>query len=100
MEVLHAHCAGLDIHKDSVVACVRHMVEGKVTSQVKTFKTTTQELMALSDWLSAEGVTHIAIAYASHCTSLGRCETFSINCSLFDSLTPLAFRGGFAPGSS
>ena len=61
MEVLHAHCAGLDIHKDSVVACVRHMVEGKVTSQVKTFKTTTQELMALSDWLSAEGVTHIAM---------------------------------------
>jgi hypothetical protein len=60
MEVLHAHCDGLDIHKDSVVACVRHMVEGKVTTQVKTFKTTTQELMALSDWLSAEGVTHIA----------------------------------------
>src|SRR5580700_6427352 len=61
MEVLHAHCAGLDIHKDSVVACVRHMVEGKVTSQVKTFNTTTQELMALSDWLWAEGVTHIAM---------------------------------------
>lgn len=61
MEVLHARCAGLDIHKDSVVACVRHMVEGKVTSQVETFKTTTQELMALSDWLSAEGVTHIAM---------------------------------------
>src|ERR1700692_3005474 len=61
MEVLHAHCAGLDIHKDTVVACVRHLVEGKVTSQVKTFNTTTQELMALSDWLSAEGVTHIAM---------------------------------------
>src|ERR1700675_1715357 len=61
MEVLHPHCAGLDIHKDSVVGCVRHMVDGKVMSQVKTFKTTTQELMALSDWLSAEGVTHIAM---------------------------------------
>lgn len=60
MEVLHPHCAGLDIHKDSVVACVRHLVDGKVTTEVKTFKTTTQELMALSDWLSAEGVTHIA----------------------------------------
>src|SRR5258708_2654874 len=32
MEVLHPHCAGLDIHKDSVVACVRHMVDGKVTT--------------------------------------------------------------------
>ena len=61
MEVLHAHCAGLDVHKDSVVACVRHMVDGKVTTGVKTFKTTTQELMALSDWLSAEGATHIAM---------------------------------------
>src|SRR5467141_652922 len=99
MEVLHPHCAGLDIHKDSVVACVRHMVDGKVTTGVKTFKTTTEELMALSDWLSAEGVTHIAIAYASHCTSLGRCETFS-NRSLFDNLTPLAFLGGSDPGSS
>jgi transposase len=61
MEVLHAHCAGLDLHKDSVVACVRHMVDGKVTTEVKTFRTTTQELMSLSDWLSAEGVTHIAM---------------------------------------
>jgi transposase len=61
MEVLHAHCAGLDLHKDSVVACVRHMRDGKVTTDVKTFRTTTQELMTLSDWLSAEGVTHIAM---------------------------------------
>ena len=61
MEVLHAHCAGLDVHKDSVVACVRHMAGGKISAPVKTFKTTTQELMALSDWLSEEGVTHIAM---------------------------------------
>jgi transposase len=61
MEVLHPHCAGLDVHKDSVVACVRHMVDSKVTPRVKTFKTTTQELMALSDWLSTEGVTHIVM---------------------------------------
>jgi transposase len=61
MEVLYSHCAGLDVHKDSVVACVRHMAGGKVTSAVKTFKTTTAELMLLSDWLSAEGVTHIVM---------------------------------------
>jgi hypothetical protein len=30
MEVLHPHCAGLDVHKDSVVACVRHMMGGAV----------------------------------------------------------------------
>lgn len=61
MEVLHPHCAGLDVHKETVVGCVRHMVNGKVRTEVKTFKTTTQELMALSDWLSAEGVTHIGM---------------------------------------
>ena len=61
MEVLYPHCAGLDVHKESVVACVRHMVDGKVATTVKRFKTMTQELMTLSDWLWAEGVTHIAM---------------------------------------
>jgi transposase len=61
MELLHPHCAGLDLHKDTVVACIRHMVDGKATTEVKTFKTTTQQLMELSDWLSAQGVTHIAM---------------------------------------
>jgi transposase len=61
MEVLHAHCAGLDVHKDSVVACVRHMAGSEVKTAVKTFKTATVELIALSDWLAGEGVTHIAM---------------------------------------
>jgi transposase len=61
MEVLYPHCAGLDVHKDAVVACVRHMVDGKVTTVVKTFKSTTVELMSLSDWLLSEGCTHIAM---------------------------------------
>jgi hypothetical protein len=42
MEVLHPHCAGLDVHKDTVVACVRHMVNGIVKREVKTFDTTHQ----------------------------------------------------------
>jgi transposase len=37
------------------------MVHGAVTTDVRTFKTTTQELMALSDWLSAAGCTHAAM---------------------------------------
>jgi len=61
MELLHPHCAGLDLHKETVVACIRHMVDGKVATEVKTFKTTTQELMDLSDWLTSQGVTHIAM---------------------------------------
>jgi len=58
---LVAHCAGLDVHKDTVVACVRHRTDGKVTTTIKTFNTATQELLALSDWLSAENATHIAM---------------------------------------
>jgi transposase len=61
MEVLHPHCAGLDVHKDTVVACVRHMADGAVRRDVRTFKTTTRDLMALSEWLSAEGCTEIAM---------------------------------------
>ena len=56
MEVLHPHCAGLDVHKDSVVACVRHMVDGDVKREVRSFKTTTKGLMALSECLSVEGL--------------------------------------------
>jgi len=59
MEVLYLHCAGLDVHKDSVVACVRHMVGGTVTREVRTFKTMTTDLLAMSEWLSAEGCTHV-----------------------------------------
>ena len=36
MEVLYPHCAGLDVHKETVVACVRHMVDGKVKTAVQT----------------------------------------------------------------
>jgi transposase len=61
MEVLHPHCAGLDVHKDSVVACVRHMVDGDVTREVRSFKTTTKGLLALSEWLSVEGCAHIVM---------------------------------------
>ena len=61
MEVLYPHCAGLDVHKDTVVACGRHMANGEVRREVRTFKTTTKELLALSDWLADEGCTHIAM---------------------------------------
>jgi hypothetical protein len=58
MEILYPHCAGLDVHKDTVVACARHVTDGKVSTQVKTFKTTTEQLIALSDWLWSAGCTH------------------------------------------
>jgi len=61
MEVLHPHCAGLDVHKQTVVACARHMVNGTVNREVRTFKTTTGDLLALSEWLASQGITHLAM---------------------------------------
>jgi transposase len=62
MQVLYPICAGLDVHKDSVVACVRRVGErGQATQEVRTFGTTTGELLTLGDWLSQCGVTHAAM---------------------------------------
>lgn len=56
MEVLHRKCAGLDVHKDSVVACVRSMTGHKVTREVETFGKTTRELLRLTEWLEKHEV--------------------------------------------
>jgi transposase len=62
MDTLYPRCAGLDVHKDSVVACVRHHDGSKRARQeVRTFATHTQALIDLADWLAAEGVTHAAM---------------------------------------
>lgn len=61
MEVLHPHCAGLDIHKDTVVACARHTIDGTVKREVRTFKTMTRDLLALSEWLASDGCTSIVM---------------------------------------
>jgi transposase len=61
MEVLHQRCAGLDVHKKTVVAAIRLVEGSKVITEVKTFPTTTSGLLALSDWLSANGCTHVAM---------------------------------------
>lgn len=61
MELTHARCAGLDVHKDTVVACVRVAEGGKVRTDVRTFGTTTTSLMRLGDWLREERVTAVAM---------------------------------------
>lgn len=61
MDVLHARCAGLDVHKDTVVACVR-VADGKdVRREVRTFQTMTGALYELHDWLTASQVTHVVM---------------------------------------
>ena len=61
MDVLHPKCAGLDVHQQTVVACARTGAGKAVTYDVRTFGTTTAELLALSDWLTAHGCTHVAM---------------------------------------
>ena len=61
MEVVYARCAGLDVHKDTVVACARIVEKGEVLQEVHTFGTTTSELLALSDWLGERECTHVAM---------------------------------------
>ncbi|MGO9597043.1 MAG: hypothetical protein ACLP7Q_03385 [Isosphaeraceae bacterium] len=66
MDVLHRCCAGLDVHKRTVVACVRRVdpdgkVHRKVHRKVRTFATMTAELMGLADWLAACGGLAVAM---------------------------------------
>jgi transposase len=62
VDVLHATCAGLDVHKKTVVACVRSVgPDGRVARQVRTFATMTADLLELADWLASLGVSHLAM---------------------------------------
>ena len=62
MDVLHTKCAGLDVHKKTVVVCVRQVdAAGVVGKRVRTFGTMTADLLELADWLEAEGVRHAAM---------------------------------------
>jgi transposase len=62
IQVVHGCCAGLDVHKKSVQACVlRSEPGGKVGQEQRGFATTTESLLALLDWLTARGCTHVAM---------------------------------------
>ena len=60
--VVHACCAGLDVHKKTVVACIIQTGErGKVSREVRTFATTTAGLLMLADWLGEHEVSQVAM---------------------------------------
>jgi len=56
MQVIHRRCAGLDVHKQTVVACVRIARDREAAQHVQTFATTTTGLLALADWLASHEV--------------------------------------------
>ena len=70
MQVVHPRCDGLDVHKRTVVAC--RLIRGhgaQALRAVRTFGTTTRELLALVGWLAEEAVTHVAMeSTGSYCS--------------------------------
>lgn len=61
MEVIHPRCAGLDVHVRTVQACARLAVGREVSRELRTFGTTTKELLVLRDWLTQRGCTHVVM---------------------------------------
>ena len=62
MDVVFERCAGIDVHKRTVVACrLTRDVEGQPLAQTQTFGTTTGELLRLSDWLVEGGCSHVGL---------------------------------------
>jgi transposase len=62
VDTLYPRCAGIDVHKNTVVVCARCCYRPeKIGEEVRTFSTVTADLLALSDWLAEHGVTHVAM---------------------------------------
>ncbi len=62
MDSVYQCCCGLDVHKETVAACLRKIGDdGKTHIEKRTYLTMTKELLALSDWMTSEGVTHVAM---------------------------------------
>ncbi len=57
VQIQHSRCAGLDVHKKSIAACVITPEH----EETRTFGTMTKDILALSDWLSQHQVTHVAM---------------------------------------
>lgn len=61
MEIVYKRCCGLDVHKETVVACVMIREAEKVDREIRTFRTMTLDLLVLHDWLLGHRVTHVAM---------------------------------------
>jgi transposase len=120
VKVQHPKCAGLDVHKASVVACARVMTEAGVTYNKRTFGTTTKALYELSEWIASYGCTHVVmeatgvywkpvwhvlegsfqllLANAAHIKGIARPKTDACDAQwLADLLAHGLIRGSFVP---
>jgi transposase len=65
----------LDVHQATVVACLRIVLpNGKIRKQMRTFGTTTRELLSLRQWLLSEGCTHVAMESTGVLLETGLCD--------------------------
>ncbi len=80
MDVVYRCCCGIDVHKNSVTACVLWAEpKGRKRQQKRVFTTFTQDLLGLADWLHECGVTHVAmestgVYFALSSALIGRVE--------------------------
>ena len=62
LPLVNGCCCGIDVHKDTVVVCVRMTgPDGRAVNDVRTFGTTTRALLELADWLAERCVTSVAM---------------------------------------
>jgi transposase len=61
MQVVYTHCAGRDVHKESVSVCISVCEGKKKRQETREFGTFTRNLLELADWLKEQGVTHVAM---------------------------------------
>ena len=65
MQVVYTNCAGLDVHKRSVVGCILNSDPNQPTAapkkQLKTFGTMVEDILALGDWLMSNGCTQVVM---------------------------------------
>lgn len=62
MQVVYERCAGIDVHKKTVVVTIMLTAEsGRMAKETRTFSTMTVDLLALDAWLEEQGVTHVAM---------------------------------------
>ena len=61
MELLYSRCAGLDVHKKSLSACIRISEGNEMRKETATFSTFTADLERLCRWLEEHQVSHVAL---------------------------------------
>src|SRR5207247_9332349 len=62
MQIIHRCCCALDVHKKPIVACLISLNEaGEFQKEIRHFPTMTKDILALADWLTSAGCTHVAM---------------------------------------